>query len=140
MVPKSSAQSKTSTPVYQSWVERLPKTAQTDIASSPERKHVTYSCSSLPKLQLKNLMVTPCNEMFSTETFQLDSERVYTLPFKIMLDTKLREIQYKILYRICYANAMLFKFGLADSPLCYFCNEELVNYAFFSFNCCTKNL
>ena len=40
--------------------------------------------------------------MFSTETFQLDSERVYPLPFKITLNTKLREIQYKILYRICY--------------------------------------
>ena len=53
MVPKSPSQSKTSTPVYQSWVEHLPKTAQTDIASSPERKHVIYSCSSLPKLQLK---------------------------------------------------------------------------------------
>ena len=53
MVPKSSAQSKTSTPVYQSWVQCLPKTAQTDIASRPERKRVTYSCSSLPKLQLK---------------------------------------------------------------------------------------
>ena len=53
MVPKSSSHSKTSTPVYQSWVERLPKTAQTDIVSSPERKHVNYSCSSLPKLQLK---------------------------------------------------------------------------------------
>ena len=80
------------------------------------------------------------NEMFNTETFQLDSERVYPLPFQITLDTKLREIQYKILYRICYTNAMLFKFGLADSPLCYFCNEELVNYVFFSFNCCTKKL
>ena len=44
MVPKGSSQSKTSTPVYQSWVERLPKTAQTATASSPERKHVTYSC------------------------------------------------------------------------------------------------
>ena len=32
MVPKSSSQSKTSTPVYQSWVECLPKTAQTDVA------------------------------------------------------------------------------------------------------------
>ena len=42
------------------------------------------------------------NEMFNTETFQLDSERVYPLPFQITLDTKLREIQYKILYRICY--------------------------------------
>ena len=49
MVPKSSSHSQTSTPVYQSWVERLPKTAQTDIASRPERKHVNYRCSSLLK-------------------------------------------------------------------------------------------
>ena len=53
MVPKGLSKSKTSTPVYQSWVESLPKTAQTDIASSPEWKHVTYGSSSLPKLQLK---------------------------------------------------------------------------------------
>ena len=53
MVPKGWSKSKTSTPVYQSWVESLPKTAQTDIASSPEWKHVTYGSSSHPKLQLK---------------------------------------------------------------------------------------
>ena len=53
MVPKGLSKSKTSTPVYLSWVESLPKTAQTDIASSPEWKHVTYGSSSLPKLQLK---------------------------------------------------------------------------------------
>ena len=32
---------------------------QTDIASSPESKHVTYSCSSLPKLQLKKFDSDP---------------------------------------------------------------------------------
>ena len=53
MVPKGLSKSKTSTPVYQSWVESLSKTAQTDIASSPEWKRVTYGSSSLPKLQLK---------------------------------------------------------------------------------------
>ena len=53
MVPKGLSKSKTSTPVYLSWVESLPKTAQTDIASSPEWKHIIYGSSSLPKLQLK---------------------------------------------------------------------------------------
>ena len=53
MVPKDLSKSKTSTTVYQSCVERLSKTAQTDIASSPEWKHVTYGSSSLRKLQLK---------------------------------------------------------------------------------------
>ena len=64
-------------------------------------------------------------EMFNTEIFQLDWERVYSLPFKITLDTKLREFHYKILHRICYTTVMLFKFGSSETPLCYFCNEEL---------------
>ena len=65
------------------------------------------------------------NEMFNTETFELDWERIFSLPFKITLNTKLRKFQYKILHRMCYTNIMLFKFGLADSPSCYFCNKEL---------------
>ena len=48
--------------------------------------------------------------------------------FIITLDTKLREFHYKILHRICYTDVMLFKFGLAETPLCYFCNEELETY------------
>ena len=75
------------------------------------------------------------NEMFNTETFQLDWERVYSLPFKITLDTKLREFQYKILHRIRYTNVMLFKLGLAETPLCYFCNEELETLEHFLFHC-----
>ena len=59
------------------------------------------------------------NEMFNTETFELDWERIFSLPFKITLSTKLREFQYKVLHRICYRNIMLFKFGLADSPLLF---------------------
>ena len=45
------------------------------------------------------------NEMFNTKTFELDWERVFSLPFKIALNTKLREFQYKVLHRIC----MLYK-------------------------------
>ena len=72
--------------------------------------------------------------MFNTETFQLDWERVYSLPFKITVDTKWREFQYKILHRICYTN-VTFKFGLAESPLGYFCNEELETLEHFLFHC-----
>ena len=55
-------------------------------------------------------------EMFKTKTFELDWERIFSLPFKITLNTKLREFQYNVLQRICYTNLMLFKFDLADSP------------------------
>ena len=77
------------------------------------------------------------NEAFSTHTFQLDWEKIYLLPFKTTLDTKLREFQYKILNRILYTNKMLFKFKKIDSPLCDFCEKELetIEHLFFY---CTK--
>ena len=54
MVPKGLMSSPKHEHLFtRSWVESLPKTAQTDITSSPEWKHVTYGSSSLPKLQLK---------------------------------------------------------------------------------------
>ena len=93
--------------------------------------YATFSCktSSNPTSMKKY------NEMFNTETFELDWERIFSLPFKITLNTKLREFQYKILHRICYTNILLFKFGLADSPLCYFCNKELETLEHFLFYC-----
>ena len=41
MVPNGLSKSKTLTSVYQSWVESLSNTAQTDIASGPQWKYVT---------------------------------------------------------------------------------------------------
>ena len=37
------------------------------------------------------------DEFFNTQTFQVDWEKIYLLPFNTTLDTKLREFQYKIL-------------------------------------------
>ena len=63
------------------------------------------------------------DKAFNTDTFHLDWEKIYLLPFKTTLHTKLREFQYKILNRILYTNVMLFKFKIVDSPLCYFCEK-----------------
>ena len=75
------------------------------------------------------------NETYNTENFQLDWEKIYSLSFQTKLDTKLREFQYKVLNRICYTNKMLFKFRIVDSPLCYFCNEEIETLEHFFFYC-----
>ena len=75
------------------------------------------------------------NETYNTENFQLDWEKIYSLSFQTTLDTKLREFQYKVLHRICYTNKMLSKFRIVDSPLCYFCNEELETLEHFFFYC-----
>ena len=75
------------------------------------------------------------NEAFNTETFHLDWEKNILLPFKVTLDTKLREFQYKILHRNSYTNDMLFKIRIVDSPLCYFCGKEIETLEHFFFFC-----
>ena len=85
--------------------------------------------SSIPTAQKKY------TEAFSTHTFQLDWGKIYLLPFKTTLDTKLREFQYKILNRILYTNKMLFKFKKVVSPLCDFCEKELETIEHLFFHC-----
>ena len=51
-------------------------------------------------------------------------KKLYSLPFRTTLDSKLREFQYKILNNIVFTNDKLFRFGLSHSPNCTFCNEE----------------
>ena len=75
------------------------------------------------------------NAFFSTHSSQLDWEKIYLLPFKTTLDTKLREFQYKLLNRILYTNKMLFMFKKVDSPLCDFCEKELETIAHVFFYC-----
>jgi len=51
-------------------------------------------------------------------------KKVYSLPFRTTLDSKLRAFQYKILNNIVFTNDKLFRFGLSHSPNCTFCNEQ----------------
>ena len=65
----------------------------------------------------------------------LDWEKIYLLPFKTTLDTKLRECQYKILNRILYTNKTLFKFKKVDCPLLGFYEKELETIEHLFFHC-----
>ena len=56
--------------------------------------------SSIPTVMKKY------DKAFNTDTFHLDWEKIYLLPFKTTLHIKLREFQYKILNRILYTNVM----------------------------------
>ena len=51
--------------------------------------------------------------------------KIYSLPFKATLDTKLRVFQYRFLNRIVYTNDKLFPFKIVDSPYCAFCKNEV---------------
>ena len=56
----------------------------------------------------------------------LQWKEIYNLPFKVLtgIDTKLRELKYKILNRYLTMNAFLHKIGLIASPLCTFCGSK----------------
>ena len=54
----------------------------------------------------------------------LEWRKIYSLPSKVLIDTKSREFQYKILNRYLTTNSFLHKIGLIASPLCTFCGLE----------------
>ena len=80
--------------------------------------------SFVTKISSKPTAMNKYDTLFNTDTFRLDWKKIYLLPFKTTLYTKLREFQYKLLNRIIYTNDMLFKFRKTGSPLCYFCEDE----------------
>ena len=55
--------------------------------------------------------------------FNPDWKSIYLLPRRMILDTNRRMFQYKLLI-VLYLNNMLFKFKIAGSSLCSYCNEE----------------
>ena len=58
----------------------------------------------------------------------------YGLPFKVAIDTKTREFQFKLLHHILYTNYELFRRGMDQTPLCSFCNmdNETLDHLFYS--------
>ena len=67
--------------------------------------------------------------------FLLHWKRVYLLPFRTTLETKLREFQFKILNRIVFTNEKLFRFGMAESDKCSFCQTEVESIEHLIFSC-----
>jgi len=61
--------------------------------------------------------------------------KIYSLPFKVTLDTKLRAFQYRFLNHILYANDELFAFKIADSLYCTFCKNEVESPEHLFFFC-----
>ena len=57
--------------------------------------------------------------------FQFDWNEIYLLSFKVSLETKIREFQYKVLNNIVFTNEKLFKIKMIDSPQCTFSKNEI---------------
>ena len=67
--------------------------------------------------------------------FSQSAQSVYSLSFRATLESKLREFQFKFLNRIIFTNEKLFRFGMADSPSCAFCQTEVESVEHLLFSC-----
>ena len=65
----------------------------------------------------------------------IDWKRVYLLSFRTTLETKLEDFQFKILNRIVFANEKLFRFDMAESDKCAFCQTEVESIEHVHFSC-----
>ena len=84
---------------------------------------------------ISGLVTPPTAQLRYNERFDnvcLEWEQIYSLPFKVALDTKLREFQYKVLNRYLVTNTFLKKIGKIDSSACSFCgvNDESLEHLF----------
>ena len=61
-------------------------------------------------------------------------KKIYSLPYRVALDTKTREFQYKLLNRCLVTNTFLCKIGIIPSPACSLCGEsdESLEHLFLS--------
>ena len=127
-------------------VHSLPSDWKTIIRSSvctneikpiPCTPYIKLNCGSVPISDvtskqiydsfLRKKQTPPTAQQKLTDKYSETSinwEKVYSLPFRTTLDSKLREFQCKILNNIVFTNDKLFRFGLSQSPNCTYCNEE----------------
>ena len=78
-------------------------------------KEVRSKVEIIPTAQLK----------YSEEyNYQLDWKEIYCIPFKVTVDSRSREFQFKVLHRYLATNKFLLKIGLVSSFLCTFCKRE----------------
>ena len=68
-----------------------------------------------------------------------DWKLIFTLASKIVLDTCLITLQYKIIYRVFNCKYKLYLWNLVDSPNCYLCNK-IDNLEHYFFYCDGSNL
>ena len=86
----------------------------------------------------KRKQVLPSAQKKMNEKFpelQVSWKEIYSLPFVVTIETKIREFQYKILNNIVFTNEKLFRLKMIDSPLCLFCKREVESLEHLLFLC-----
>ena len=87
-------------------------------------------------LQQKQIAPTAKQKLTNKySNIEIDWEKVYTLAFQCSLDTKISELQCKILNCIIFTNEKLNLIGVVESPNCTFCQEPIESVEHLLFSC-----
>jgi len=99
------------------------------------------------KKQVPKTAQTKLKEKFPK--FSVNWREIYSLPFTVMIETKIREFHYKInlninqhkiLNNMVFTNQNLFKLKMIQSPLCPFCKQETEPLEHLFFNIMSQRL
>ena len=99
-------------------------------------KKETKVCKFVHRMCIEKLFQIPISQLkWNTNLLQPidDWKKIYAIPFKSTLSTKIRYFQIKILHNILGVNRLLKIVGLARSDLCTFCSEapETISHLFW---------
>ena len=70
---------------------------------------------------IHNSLIIKPHIKWETEVGNVNWKVVHTMPFKSLIDTKIRAFQYKYLMRIVPNNRFLYKCNITNTSLCDFC-------------------
>ena len=74
--------------------------------------------------QRSRLILTAQLKYSEKYNYQLDWKEIYRIPFRVTVDSRSRESQFKVLHRYLATNKFLNKIGLVPLFLCTFCERE----------------
>ena len=114
--------------IPKSWKTKLYSTSDNiSLANQPRQdKLIVTSKIAYTKL-LKSITSPPTSQKSLANSLQLDNvdwRKIYLLPRETTIESSLQSFQYKILTNTLYLYERLFKFGIAESPLCSQCTQE----------------
>ena len=95
--------------------------------------------NELYKIQIIIKYKKPTSQSYFEKFFNnsnLDWKAIYLLPRIATVDTTIRFCQYKLLNNALFLNKMLYRFGISQDSLCFFCSleEETPMHIFYSCN------
>ena len=129
--------------IPKTWKKRLKDSAQKltnlDIRKVIKIKHLKKSSNYFYNELMDAIVTKPVksqekwNNSLSEDIAEEEWKKLYILPAKLTIDTKLRTFQMKILHDILPLNNWLFKCNLKETPKCTFCNlqNETIEHLFW---------